>query len=185
MDKNKIINAFKDVLEAIGEDPKRSGIERTPERMADLFEDIFEGINKDPGVELESFISEKHDEMVLIKDISLYSMCEHHFLPFIGKAHVAYIPKNNVVTGFSKIANVVELLSKRLQLQERLTTQIADVIMDKLDPMGVIVVIEAEHLCMSMRGIKKTGSSVITSAVRGIFRKNEATRAEAMSLIKN
>ena len=138
----------------------------------------------DPERELEVFFEKDHDEIVLLKDIPLYSICEHHLLPFIGKAHVAYIPEENRITGLSKLARVVDILSKRLQVQERLTTDIAEVIMRKLKPKGVMVIIEAEHLCMSMRGVKKPGVLTITSAVRGIFRENEKTRAEAMALIK-
>jgi GTP cyclohydrolase I len=150
-----------------------------------MYEEIFSGISKDPSRELEVFLTEKHDEIVLLKDIPLYSICEHHLLPFSGKAHIAYIPKNKRVTGLSKIARVVEILSKRLQVQERLTTEIADILMKKLKPMGVMVVIEAEHLCMSMRGVKKPGVLTITSAVRGVFKENPKTRTETLSLINS
>jgi len=153
--------------------------------VADMYAEIFSGISKDPARELEVLLAEKHDEIVLLKGISLYSMCEHHLLPFIGKAHIAYIPKNNRVTGLSKIARVVEILSKRLQVQERLTSEIAEILMKKLKPMGVMVIIEAEHLCMSMRGVKKSGVLTITSAVRGVFKENQKTRAEALALIKS
>ncbi len=184
MDKRKIEKAVKMILEAIGEDPKRADLLGTPERVADMYEEVLSGIKKDPGKELEVLLSEDHDEIVLLKDIPLYSLCEHHLLPFVGKAHVAYIPRNNKVTGLSKLARVVDILGNRLQVQERLTTQIADVIMKKLKPKGVMVVIEAEHLCLSMRGVKKPGALTVTSAVRGIFKKNEKTRAEAMALIR-
>ncbi len=184
MDKKKIARAIKMVLEAVGEDPSRADLLGTPERVADMYEEVLSGIKKDPGKELEVLLSEDHDEIVLLKNIPLYSLCEHHLLPFVGKAHVAYIPKNNKVTGLSKLARVVDILSNRLQVQERLTTQIADVIMKKLKPKGVMVVIEAEHLCLSMRGVKKPGALTVTSAVRGIFKKNEKTRAETMALIK-
>lgn len=172
------------VLEAVGEDPNRADLLGTPERVADMYEEVLSGTRKDPGKELEVLLSEDHDEIVLLKNIPLYSICEHHLLPFVGKAHVAYIPKNNRVTGLSKLARVVDILGNRLQVQERLTTQIADVIMKKLKPKGVMVIIEAEHLCLSMRGVKKPGALTVTSAVRGIFKENEKTRAETMALIK-
>ena len=185
MDKKKIIKAIKVILEAIGEDPQRADLLGTPERVADMYTEVLDGSQKDPGKELEVLLSEDHDEVVLLKNIPLYSVCEHHLLPFVGKAHVAYIPQGNRVTGLSKLARVVDILAKRLQVQERLTTQIADVIMKKLKPKGVMVVIEAEHLCMSMRGVKKSGVTTVTSAVRGIFRTNSKTRAETLSLIKS
>ena len=185
MDKKKIEKAIRMILEAVGDDPSRADLKKTPERVADMYEEIFSGISKDPAKELEVLLSEKHDEIVLLKGIPLYGICEHHLIPFVGKAHIAYIPKNNKVTGLSKLARVVEILSKRLQVQERLTTEIADIVMKKLKPMGVMVIIEAEHLCMSMRGVKKPGVSTITSAVRGIFKENSKTRAETLALIKN
>ncbi len=184
MDKVKIKKAVRMILEAIGENPDRADLKKTPERVADMYEEIFSGISKDPAKELEVFLSEKHDEIVLLKGIPLYGICEHHLLPFIGRAHIAYLPKNNKVTGLSKMARVVEILSKRLQVQERLTTEIAETLMKKLKPRGVMVIIEAEHLCMSMRGVKKAGVLTITSAVRGIFRENSKTRAEVMALIR-
>lgn len=184
MDKKKIEKAIRNILEAIGDNPKRADLRETPRRVADMYEEIFSGIVKDPKKELEVILGEKHDEIVLIKDIPLYSVCEHHLLPFIGKAHVAYIPKGGRVTGLSKMARVVEAFSRRLQVQERLTTQIANTIMEKLKPLGVLVVIEAEHLCMSMRGIKKPGAVTVTSAVRGVFKQNSKTRSEALALIK-
>lgn len=183
MDKKKIARAVKMIIEAIGEDPSRADLVETPRRVGDMLEEILAGTGKNPAKELEVFLSEDHDEIVLVKDIALYSVCEHHLLPFIGKVHVAYLPKNNRITGLSKIARVVDLYSKRLQVQERLTSQIADTLMKTLDPMGALVVIEAEHLCMSMRGIKKPGTTTVTSAVRGIFKKDPRTRAEAMALI--
>ncbi len=185
MNKKKIIKAVRDILEAVGDNPKRADLLGTPERVAEMYEEILSGINKDPGKELEVLLSEGHDEIVLVKDISLYSLCEHHLLPFIGKAHVAYVPQGNRVTGLSKLARVVDTLAKRLQVQERLTTQVADVIMKKLKPKGVMVVIEANHLCMTMRGVKKPGALTITSAVRGVFRTNSKTRAETLALIKS
>ena len=184
MDKQKIMKATRMMLEALGENPDRQDLKKTPERVADMYEEIFSGISKDPSKELEVILGEKHDEIVLLKGIPIYSVCEHHILPFIGKAHIAYLPKNNRVTGLSKLARVVEVLSKRLQVQERLTTEIADILMKKLRPRGVMVIIEAEHLCMSMRGVKKPGVLTVTSAVRGIFKESPKTRAEAMALIR-
>jgi GTP cyclohydrolase I len=185
MNKKKIAKAIRMVLEAVGDDPNRADLLGTSERVADMYEEVLSGIKQDPGKELEVLLSQGHDEIVLLKDIPLYSLCEHHLLPFIGKVHVAYIPQGNRVTGLSKLARVVDILAKRLQVQERLTTQIANVIMKKLKPKGVMVVIEAEHLCMSMRGVKKPGAITVTSAVRGIFRTNSKTRAETLALIKS
>lgn len=185
MDKKRIENAVKEILSAIGEDLKRSDMRLTPKRVSDMYEQILSGRFKNPEDELEVLLSEDHDEIVLLRNIPLYSICEHHLLPFIGKAHVAYIPKGGRVTGLSKLARVVEILSRRLQVQERLTTQIADVLTKKLKPMGVMVIIEAEHLCMSMRGINKPGITTVTSAVRGIFKTNSKTRSEAMALIRS
>ena len=184
MDKEKIKKAVKLFLEGIGEDVSRPDLKATPDRVADMCEEIFFGVDKKPEKELEVFLSENHDEIVLLKDIPLYSVCEHHLLPFIGKVHIAYIPEKNRVTGLSKLVRVVDVLSKRLQVQERLTTAIAEALTKRLKPKGVLVVIEAEHLCMSMRGVKKPGVTTVTSAVRGIFRENEKTRAETLSLIK-
>jgi GTP cyclohydrolase I len=184
VDKKRIEKAVREILYAVGEDVKRADIKDTPSRVADMYEEILSGVNTDPEKELEVVFEKEHDEIILLKGIPLYSICEHHLLPFVGKAHVAYIPSNNRVTGLSKIARVVDAYAKRLQVQERLTTDIASVIMKKLRPKGVLVVIEAEHLCMSMRGVKKPGVMTITSAVRGIFRKNEKTRAEALALIR-
>lgn len=183
MDKKKIEKAIKLILEAIGENPRRTGLKKTPARVAAMYEEIFAGLGKDPGEVLQVSVGEEHDEIVLVKDIPLYSICEHHLLPFSGRAHVAYIPRGKRVTGLSKLARVVDILSKRPQLQERLTTSIAETLMKELRPQGVLVVIEAEHLCMSMRGVRKPGSLTITSAVRGIFKDNEKTRAEVLTLI--
>lgn len=183
MDRERLKKAVKEILIAVGDDPKRPGLVRTPERVAKMYEEILAGIAKDPGKELSVFHGEEHEEMVMIKDIPLYSICEHHMLPFIGKAHVVYIPTKGRVTGLSKLARVVDILAKRLQVQERFTKDLADLLMEKLRPKGVLVVIEAEHLCMSMRGINKPGTTTITSAVRGVFVKNASTRAEALSLI--
>nr|WP_303859891.1 GTP cyclohydrolase I FolE [Alkalibaculum bacchi] len=184
MDKKKIEDAVRQILEAIGEDPDREGLIETPKRIAKMYEEIFSGLEQDPGAHLEKiFPGENHEELVLIKDIPFYSMCEHHLVPFFGKAHVGYLPKDGKLTGLSKLARVVETLSKRPQLQERLTSSVADIIMEKLKPYGVIVVIEAEHMCMTMRGVKKPGSKTITSAVRGGFATDAKARAEVMSFI--
>jgi len=184
VDKKKIEKAIRDILEAIGENPKKKDLLDTPKRVAEMYEEIFSGIKQDPKGELEVILDQKHNEIVLLKGIPLYSVCEHHLLPFMGRAHIAYIPKNGRVTGLSKLARVVDILSRRPQVQERLTTQIAEIIMHKLKPMGVMVVIEAEHLCMSMRGVRKPGAQTVTSAVRGIFKENQKTRSEALSLMK-
>lgn len=185
MDKKKIETAIHEILVAIGENPKRKDLLDTPRRVAEMYEEIFSGIKQNPEAELEVILEQKHHEIVLLKGIPLYSICEHHLLPFLGKAHIAYIPKQGRVTGLSKLARVVDILAKRPQVQERLTTQIAEIIMLKLRPEGCMVVIEAEHLCMSMRGVKKAGALTVTSAVRGIFKENEKTRSEALSLIKS
>ncbi len=177
INQKKIEKAIRDILSAIGEDPNRSGIKDTPRRVAKMYAELFSGLNKDPAGELTVFKQGDHEEMVMVKDIPFYSICEHHLIPFIGKAHVVYIPKSGRVTGLSKLVRVVEGFAKRPQVQENLTSQIADTIMKKLDPQGVLVVIEAEHLCMSMRGVKKPGSLTVTSAVRGVFLKNATTRA--------
>lgn len=182
-DLGKIEEAVKMMLEAIGEDTEREGLRETPSRVARMYAEIFCGLIQDPREHLKIQFSEDHEEMVLVKDIPVYSMCEHHLVPFYGKAHVAYVPKGGKVTGLSKLARVVEGYAKRPQLQERLTSQVADSIMEVLKPYGVIVVIEAEHMCMTMRGVKKAGSKTITSAVRGIFKTQHKTRAEAFSLI--
>jgi len=184
MDKKKIERSIREILEAIGEDPKKKDLLDTPRRVAEMYEEIFSGIQYNPEKELEVILDQRHDEIILLKGIPLYSVCEHHLLPFVGKAHVAYIPRQGRVTGLSKLARVVDILARRLQVQERLTTQIAEIIMSKLKPKGCMVVIEAEHLCMSMRGIRKPGTLTVTSAVRGIFQTNEKTRAETLALMK-
>jgi len=183
MNKKKIEDAVRDILIAIGEDPERRDLRQTPSRVAEMYEEIFSGIKQSPEKELEVILDQKHDEIILLKGIPLYGVCEHHLIPFVGRAHIAYIPKGGRVTGLSKLVRVVDILCKRLQVQERLTTQIAEIIMRKLKPRGVMVVIEAEHLCMSMRGVKKPGTLTVTSAVRGIFKENEKTRAETLALI--
>ena len=172
------------ILRGAGENPRREGLRATPQRVARMFAEILGGIHENPEIHLKTVHKEKHDEMVLVKNIPLYSMCEHHLLPFAGVAHVAYIPKGGRIVGLSKIARVVESLARRLQVQERLTKQVADLIMEHLEPLGVMVVIEAEHMCMSMRGAKKPKSITVTSAVRGSFRTNPVTRAEAITLIR-
>ncbi|MDR1135269.1 MAG: GTP cyclohydrolase I FolE [Clostridiales Family XIII bacterium] len=186
MDKERIERAVREILCAIGEDPEREGLVDTPKRVSRMYEEIFSGLGEDPEKDLEIFFQdERYEELVLVKDIPFYSMCEHHFAPFFGKAHVAYLPRNGKLTGLSKLARVVETVAKRPQLQERITATIADAIMHKLDPYGVIVVIEAEHMCMTMRGVKKPGSKTVTSVVRGVFKTDPKSRAEVMSMINN
>jgi GTP cyclohydrolase I len=185
MDRDKIEQGVRLILEGVGEDTTREGLLDTPRRVADMYTEIFSGLSQDAAEHFCVTFNEGHQEMVLIRDIPLYSVCEHHLLPFIGRAHVAYIPdKDGRICGLSKLARVVDVFAKRPQVQERLTSQIADTIVEYLGPQGVMVVIEAEHLCMSMRGVQKPGAITTTSAVRGIFARNIATRAEAMSLIK-
>ena len=175
---------IKDLLSALGEDPDREGLKRTPARVKESFAFLTEGYRQDPRKLIEnSVFSDRHEEMVLVKDIPIYSLCEHHLLPFFGKAHVGYIPNERIV-GISKIARMVDLFARRLQVQERMTNQIADTLMEFLKPKGVGVVVEAEHLCMQMRGVQKRGTSVITSAMLGAFRKRPETRAEFMNLIR-
>ncbi|MFZ5353436.1 MAG: GTP cyclohydrolase I FolE [Bacillota bacterium] len=186
MDKEKIEKAIRDILEAIGEDPDREGLRETPARIARMYEEIFSGITDDPKSHLKVYFQEEqHEELVLVKDIPFYSTCEHHLVPFFGKAHVAYLPKGGRLTGLSKLARTVEAVAKKPQLQERITATIADSLMEALSPYGVVVVVEAEHMCMTMRGVKKPGSKTVTSAVRGVFNKNAAARAEVMSLINS
>jgi len=185
MDKEKIKELIKRLLEAIGENPERRELKGTPERVAQMYEDIFSGKDKDPEEILQSTHDLEHDEMVLIKDVPFYSMCEHHLLPFFGRCHIAYIPENNKIAGISKLAEIVDAMSKRLQVQEKLTTEIANSIMKYLEPKGVSVVIEARHLCMEMRGTKQPETKIVTSAVRGIFRKDIKTREEFLQLLKD
>jgi GTP cyclohydrolase IA len=186
VDRERIVAAVREILAAVGEDPDRDGLRLTPERVADMYAEVFSGLGVDPVDELEAVFDVGHDEMIMVRDIPLYSMCEHHLIPFIGHAHVAYIPnESGRITGLSKLARLIEILARRPQVQERLTTQAADAIEDALNPRGVLVVIEAEHLCMTMRGVRKPGSETVTSAVRGIFRNDPATRAEAMNLISH
>ncbi len=184
MDKAKIENAVRDILIAIGEDPDREGLVETPKRVAAMYEEIFSGINDDPKKHVKVFSEKDNDEIVVVRDIPMYSMCEHHLLPFIGKAHIAYIPSDGKVIGLSKLARIVDLFAKRPQLQERLTSQIADFLEEELQPLGIAVVVEAQHLCMTMRGAKAAGSATKTSALRGVAKKDARTRAEIMSLLK-
>ena len=184
IDKEKIITGVKLVLEGIGEEPADPRLENTPRRAAEMFMEVLSGTHMNPDHFLKALSEEKHDEMVILRDIPLYSMCEHHLLPFSGTASIAYIPRKGKIKGLNTIAMLVDSLAKRLQIQERLTKQIADYLVDTLTPMGVMVVIKAEHLCMVMRGAKKPGALTVTSAVRGVFRDNIATREEAMSLLK-
>jgi GTP cyclohydrolase I len=184
VDKPRIERAVREILEAIGEDPDRDGLLRTPARVAAMYEEIFSGLHEDPAEHLNVTFEANHDEMVMVRDIPLFSSCEHHLIPFHGMAHVAYIPGNDGrITGLSKIARLVEGYARRPQVQERLTTQIADALVETLQPKGVFVLIQCEHLCMSMRGVKKAGALTVTSAVRGLFKDNPATRAEAISFI--
>lgn len=172
------------ILEGIGEDTERQGLRRTPERVAEFYAELTEGIWEDPSEHLVPLPGDSHDEMVIVKDIAIASICEHHLAPFVGRCHIAYIPKGGRIVGLSKLARIAEIYSKRLQVQERLTTEIANTLNEHLQPLGVMVVIEAEHTCMTLRGVKKSGAKTITSAVLGGFRKDPRTRAEAMSLIK-
>lgn len=183
VDKERVKAAVREILFAIGENPDREGLIETPDRVARMYEEIFAGLHKDPKELVKVFQEESHEEMVMVKDIPLYSVCEHHLLPFVGVAHVVYIPKKGKIMGLSKLARIVDLLAKKPQLQERLTTEVANVIMETIDPLGVAVVVEAEHLCMTMRGVKKPGSKTVTSALRGIIKTDARTRSEVMSLI--
>lgn len=185
-DRERVAAAVRELLYAIGEDPDREGLEDTPRRVADSYREMFEGLYQDPDEVLAKTFAEDHEELVLVRDIPMYSVCEHHLAPFHGVAHVGYIPSvDGRVTGLSKIARLVDLYARRPQVQERLTAQIADALNRRLSPRGVIVVVEAEHLCMAMRGIRKPGSRTVTSAVRGIFKGNPSSRAEALALIRD
>jgi len=184
IDKKKIIRAVREILTAVGENPEREGLKGTPERVARMYEEVLSGYSQNPAEILRAIYHDEHyNEIILLRDIPLYSICEHHLLPFSGHAHIAYLPKNNIIAGLSKIPRIMDCFAKRLQLQERLTQQIADSLMS-LDPLGVMVIIEAEHLCLTMRGIKKPGTKMITSALRGIFLKDEKTRNEVLTLLK-
>ncbi|HWX98405.1 MAG TPA: GTP cyclohydrolase I FolE [Mycobacterium sp.] len=183
-DQSRVEEAIRELLFAIGEDPEREGLRETPSRVARAYREMFSGLYTDPDSVLNMMFDEEHDELVIVKEIPMYSTCEHHLVSFHGVAHVGYIPgKSGRVTGLSKIARMVDLYAKRPQVQERLTSQIADALVRQLDPSGVIVVVEAEHLCMAMRGVRKPGAVTTTSAVRGLFKTNAASRAEALDLI--
>jgi GTP cyclohydrolase I len=182
VDLERIQKAVREILAAVGEDVEREGIERTPERVAKMYAELLAGMHEDPKTHLTRLFTEKYDELVLLRDIPFFSMCEHHLMPFIGSAHVAYLPAGKVL-GVSKLARIVDCFAHRLQVQERLTDQIADFIMDGLHPRGVAVVLEASHSCMTIRGIRKPGSVMVTSSLRGIFRRDPRSRSEIMSLI--
>jgi GTP cyclohydrolase I len=184
VDLEKIAAGVRMMLEGMGEDPDRDGLQRTPERVADFYAELTDGMWQDAREHIVPLPGDSHDEMVLVKDISIASVCEHHLAPFVGKCHIAYIPKGGRIVGLSKLARVAEIFSRRLQVQERLTQEIANTLFDQLEPLGVMVVIEAEHTCMTLRGVKKPGAVTVTSAVLGGFRRDPRTRAEAMALIK-
>jgi len=185
VDTKRIEVAVLEILAALGEDPGRDGLQKTPGRVARMYEELFTGFEENPADHLEVTFAADHDEMVMVRDIPFASLCEHHMVPFMGRAHLAYIPgSDGRITGLSKLARLVDGYAKRLQVQERMTSQIADAIELALDPKGVLVVVEAEHLCMSMRGVKKSGTSTVTSAVRGLFRSDASTRFEAMQFVQ-
>ena len=184
MDKERIQNAVREILIAVGEDPDREGLLETPKRVANMYEEIFAGLTEDPKQHIKLFNEQSNDEMVIVKDIPFYSMCEHHLLPFFGKAHIGYIPSDNKIIGLSKLARIVDNFAKKPQVQERLTSDIADFLIDNLQPKGVAVIMEAEHMCMTMRGARAAGSKTQTSALRGIMRTDAKTRAEVLSLLK-
>ena len=183
-DIHKLEQAVTMILEAIGENPDREGLLETPKRVAKMYQEVFEGLNKDPREYFDTVFHENHDEVVLVKDIPFYSMCEHHLVPFFGVAHVAYIPRNGVVAGLSKLARAVETAARRPQLQERITSTVADAMMEKLNQHGVYIIIEAEHMCMTMRGIKKPGAKTSTTVARGVYEHDDVKRAEILSLIR-
>ena len=184
MDKERIQNAVREILIAVGEDPDREGLLETPKRVANMYEEIFAGLTEDPKQHIKLFNEQSNDEMVIVKDIPFYSMCEHHLLPFFGKAHIGYIPSDNKIIGLSKLARIVDNFAKKPQVQERLTSDIADFLNDNLQPKGVAVIMEAEHMCMTMRGARAAGSKTQTSALRGIMRTDAKARAEVLSLLK-
>ena len=184
VDLEKIAAGVRLILEGIGEDPERAGLRRTPQRVAEMFAELTAGMREDPRGHVVALPGDKHDEMVIVRDIHIASMCEHHLAPFVGRCHIAYIPKGGRILGLSKLARLADTFARRLQVQERLTSQIADTLQEGLQPVGVMVVVEAEHTCMTLRGVKKPGALTITSAIRGGFRKDSRTRAEAMALIR-
>ena len=183
VDLERLARGVRLILEGIGEDPDREGLRETPRRVAEMYAELTAGMREDPSQHVVPLSGNKHDEMVIVKDISIASLCEHHLAPFVGKCHIAYIPKDGNILGVSKLARLAETFARRLQLQERLTSEIANTLFDRLQPLGVMVVIEAEHTCMTLRGVKKPGATTVTSAVLGGFRKDPRTRAEAMALI--
>ena len=183
VDLDRIAQGVRLILEGIGEDPDREGLRDTPKRVAEMYEELTQGMRQDPSEHIVPLSGNKHDEMVIVKDISIASLCEHHLAPFVGKCHIAYIPRNGNILGVSKLARLAETFARRLQLQERLTSEIANTLYEQLKPLGVMVVVEAEHTCMTLRGVKKSGAQTVTSAVLGGFRKDSRTRAEAMALI--
>ncbi|UOF89764.1 GTP cyclohydrolase I FolE [Fodinisporobacter ferrooxydans] len=185
VDHSKIREAVRMILEAVGEDPEREGLQDTPARVARMYEEVFAGLHKDPSEQLNAIFNEDHDELVIVRDIPFYSMCEHHLIPFFGYAHVAYLPNNGKVTGLSKLARLVETVARRPQLQERITSTIADTVAEKLQASGVAVLVEAEHLCMAMRGVNKPGSKTVTTAFRGLYREDKEARSEVLSLLRN
>lgn len=185
VDRQKIEQAVRMILEAIGEEPTREGLVDTPFRVAKMYEEIFSGLTQDASEHFSIYFHEVHDEYVLVKDIPFYSMCEHHLIPFFGKIHIAYVPGKERVVGLSKLARAVNTITRRPQLQERITTQLVDTIMQRLEAKGAMVVVEAEHLCMSMRGVNKPGTKTITTATRGTFKEDVKTRAEILQLIRN
>lgn len=184
MDKERIENAVREILIAVGEDPEREGLLETPKRVANMYEEIFAGLIEDPKQHIKLFNEQSNDEMVIVKDIPFYSMCEHHLLPFFGKTHIAYIPSDNKIIGLSKLARIVDNFAKKPQVQERLTSDVADFLNENLQPKGVAVIMEAEHMCMTMRGARAAGSKTQTSALRGIMRTDAKSRAEVLSLLK-
>ena len=184
VDLEKIAAGVRLILEGIGEDPERAGLRRTPQRVAEMFAELTAGMREDPRGHVVALPGDKHDEMVIVRDIHIASMCEHHLAPFVGRCHIAYIPKGGRILGLSKLARLADTFARRLQVQERLTSEIADTLQEGLQPVGVMVVVEAEHTCMTLRGVKKPGALTITSAIRGGFRKDSRTRAEAMALIR-
>ncbi|HYP02381.1 MAG TPA: GTP cyclohydrolase I FolE [Pyrinomonadaceae bacterium] len=184
VDLKKVAEGVRLILEGIGEDPERAGLRRTPQRVAEMYAELTAGLREDPRAHVVALPGDSHDELVIVKDIHIASICEHHLAPFVGRCHIAYIPKRGRILGLSKLARLADTFARRLQVQERLTSEIADTLFDGLDPLGVMVVIEAEHTCMTLRGVRKPGALTITSAIRGAFRKDPRTRAEAMSLIQ-
>jgi GTP cyclohydrolase I len=182
-DAKKVERAVRQLLEAIGEDPDRDGLRETPARVARAYAELFWGVGRSPAEEIDKFFESETDEMVIVRDIPFHSMCEHHLLPFVGRAHVAYIPSGGRITGLSKLARAVDAASRKPQVQERLTAELADAIMGAIRPQGVLVCVEAEHLCMTMRGVRKPGTLAVTSAVRGVFLEDAATRSEAFALL--